>query len=939
MSFSPGTPHDTKTRKVLLIGWDGADWNVINPLMDTGKMPHLERLVNQGVMGNISTLYPELSPMLWTSIATGKRAYKHGIYGFIEPMPNGDGIRPITNLSRKTKAIWNILSQEGKKCHVIGWWPSHPAEPINGVMVSNQYQRAHAPLDQPWPMKPGTVHPPRLINNLAALRWHPQNLEAGHILPFVPNAARVNQDRDRRLETIARIICDCSTVQAAALAIMHHEPWDFTAVYFDAIDHFSHGFMQYHPPRLSWIPPEDYDIYNTVVQSGYIYHDMMLGQLLAEAGDDTTVILLSDHGFLSDHRRSPHIPDEPAGPAAQHRHHGILVMKGPGIKQDEIIHGAVLLDICPTILSLFGLPVGEDMDGKPLAAAFTRSLDIQTLPSWDTRPGDAGTHPPETCLDPAECQEAIQQLVALGYIDEPDADKGRAVQECIRELNYNLARTYMDAGRHVDAILLLEKLAESWPDQYRFGLQLIGCYKAVDRIEDAQALLDTVIDRKEKKAAEAATALETLLGSLKDKQPADLTEKEQTDLRVLRQEAAFNTAVADYLRADLFFAGGDLKNALKYLTFSENKGYDTPPLHLLSGHTCLQLNQLDGAKAAFQRVLDLDPENASAHIGFSRVYLAEKKHALAADHAMTAAGLDYQLPAAHYLLGIALTRMNRIPRAIQALKVAVHQNPNHTDAYHALTDLYKNNVKNADMADRYAGLAREAEARIRHLKSGTLAPAVDHRRSQDSEPAVKDGVQHPPLLPGELEQTIVIVTGLPRSGTSMMMQMLAAGGLPVLTDDRRKADPGNPNGYFEYERVKQLAADNHWLEAATGQAVKVVVPLLDAIRNDLAYRVIFMERDLGELIRSQARMLERTGRKGSGLSDEQLAGVYHRQVRRSQKTLLKSATPLLCVSHRSCIDTPDAIVRQVNRFLGGSLDETAMMNAVDAGLYREKGSH
>ena len=143
--------------KVLLIGWDAADWKVITPLMDAGKMPNLERLVSQGVMGNLSTLYPILSPMLWTSIATGKRAYKHCIHGFVEPDPKSGWVRPITNLGRKCKAIWNILNQNGLRSNVVGWWPSHPAEPINGVMVSDYYQKVTAPIDMPWDMRPGTV--------------------------------------------------------------------------------------------------------------------------------------------------------------------------------------------------------------------------------------------------------------------------------------------------------------------------------------------------------------------------------------------------------------------------------------------------------------------------------------------------------------------------------------------------------------------------------------------------------------------------------------------------------------------------------------------------------------------------------------------------------------------------------------------------------------
>jgi predicted AlkP superfamily phosphohydrolase/phosphomutase len=149
-----------RARRVLLVGWDAADWRVIHPLMDAGKMPVLERLVGEGTMANLATLHPVLSPMLWTSIATGKRPFKHGVLGFTEPTEDASGIRPVTSLSRKVKALWNILGQEGLRSNVVGWWPSHPAEPIRGAMVSNHYHRAVGPIDQPtsghsfrWPTR------------------------------------------------------------------------------------------------------------------------------------------------------------------------------------------------------------------------------------------------------------------------------------------------------------------------------------------------------------------------------------------------------------------------------------------------------------------------------------------------------------------------------------------------------------------------------------------------------------------------------------------------------------------------------------------------------------------------------------------------------------------------------------------------------------------
>ena len=119
--------------KVLLIGWDAADWDVINPLMESGQMPSLKKLVEQGMSGKLATLEPVFSPMLWSSIATGKLADKHGVLGFTEPDYSTGSVRPVSNHSRKTAAIWNILSQQNLKTNVVGWWPSHPAEELNGV--------------------------------------------------------------------------------------------------------------------------------------------------------------------------------------------------------------------------------------------------------------------------------------------------------------------------------------------------------------------------------------------------------------------------------------------------------------------------------------------------------------------------------------------------------------------------------------------------------------------------------------------------------------------------------------------------------------------------------------------------------------------------------------------------------------------------------------
>ena len=209
-------------RKILLIGWDAADWKIIDPLLNAGHMPALQSLIDTGVMGNLATVRPVLSPMLWTSIATGKRAYKHGIHGFTEPTPDGSAIQPITNLSRKAKAFWNIFNQSGMRGHVVGWWPSSPAEPINGVMVSNHYPRIKSVNpDDPWPMIAGTVHPPELSEELAELRMHPAWLDELQIRPFIPHADEVDQDQDPRMGICMKMVAECTSIHAAATHLLH----------------------------------------------------------------------------------------------------------------------------------------------------------------------------------------------------------------------------------------------------------------------------------------------------------------------------------------------------------------------------------------------------------------------------------------------------------------------------------------------------------------------------------------------------------------------------------------------------------------------------------------------------------------------------------------------------------------------------------------------
>jgi len=176
------------------------------------------------------------------------------------------------------------------------------------------------------------------------------------------------------------------------------------------------------------------------------------------------------------------------------------------------------------------------------------------------------------------------------------------------------------------------------------------------------------------------------------------------------------------------------------------------------------------------------------------------------------------------------------------------------------------------------------------------------------------------------------------AGTSMLMQMLDAGGLAALTDEKRTADDDNQKGYFEYEPVKSLSRQVKWMPEAKGRALKVVAPLLRRLPppDGFKYRIIFMERDLKEVIASQHTMIERLGKTGSRQTAEQLEETFAKQLRMVQKFLSAANLSVLYVPHRDCIDNPAGQTERINRFLGGTLDASAMASVVSGDLYRHR---
>jgi predicted AlkP superfamily phosphohydrolase/phosphomutase/tetratricopeptide (TPR) repeat protein len=896
-----------RPRKVLLIGWDAADWEHITPLLEEGLMPTLDSFINRGVMGNLATLQPVLSPMLWNSVATGKFADKHGIHGFIEPDPVNGGARPYTSTSRKCKALWNILSQSGLRSNVIGWWASHPAEPINGTVVTNAFGGVKFDPENGWTVPKGTIHPKEKGPELARFKVFANELTEAHVLPFVPDAAKIDQKKDKRLSSFAKILSDNASIHAVATALMESEPWDFTAVYYDGIDHFSHAFMAYHPPKLEWIKDEDFALFKDVVKGAYRFHDMMLERLLDLAGPETTVILCSDHGFESGSQRPRGTPREPAGPAAWHRQYGIFVMAGPGIRQDERIYGASLIDLAPTVLTLFDLPVGKDMDGRPLLEAFEEIPKIKTIPSWEQVPGESGMHTGEQQLDPAQANELMQQFAALGYIEDPTVDKAKAAESAEIEAKYNVARTYLWKDRPEEARSLLEEIVRRRPWEDRFLHQLSHCYFQGGYLAQAEHLLSAMAD-----------------GGKPD------------------------TPSGKLLLARIKLVRGDLGGALGALLAAEETAAPMPSLYVQLGDAYLRLSQLQNARMAYEKALAIDEDNARAFLGLSSVYRRLGDNQQTVDCALRAVSLLHRLPLAHFNLGVALARSGDTQRAQLAFETALRFQPQMVNAHRYLATIHRMPGGDMEKARFHRGeLERLSRERRRRR---TIAP--DSRREQlfDLPEIPKRAERLATLLkerpdpkPEEEKsgKTFVLVSGLPRSGTSLMMQLLEAGGMPVMTDHERKADVDNPRGYYEWEAIKQIAKKPELLDDETveGRAIKCISMLLPALPGKHQYKVIFMLRPIAEVAESQKAMTKRLGSKGAELDRAQL----ERGLRAHRENMRKWAdvTPnveWLEIDYPSLVRDPRPAVTRVIEFLGPERlpDEKRMAAVIDPALHRRK---
>jgi predicted AlkP superfamily phosphohydrolase/phosphomutase/tetratricopeptide (TPR) repeat protein len=784
------------TNKILLIGWDAAEWSIIEPLIHQGKMPALKSLMDRGVYGRLKTMDPPLSPMLWTSIATGVRADKHGICGFVEPSPDGEGLRPVTSTSRKVKAIWNIYTQNNLKSNIVAWWPTNPVEQINGVMISNLYQVANKPKNEDWQMPEGTVHPKEMEEEMKEWRIHPSEITAAMIAPFIPNIVDdLELRKDKHVASVVKILANAASVHAASTHLMEKTSWDLMAVYHDAIDHFCHVAMKFHPPKRKHIDEKDFENFKEIVEAGYRFHDMMLDRTLEMIDDDTTVILMSDHGFYSDHRRPIVIPKEPSGPAAEHSPFGVLVIAGPGIKNTgEEFTGASVIDITPTILAMSGLAVGQDMEGKVLHQCFNEPIEPDFIPSWELVDGDCGMHDKDLVEDPWAAQEALQQLVELGYIEAMDDDKLKLVERSKAESEYYKARNMIDGGRIDQAIPILEDIFKE-TKIIRYGQRLAFAY--LNKREYFK-VSETIEQLREQEKVEN----EELKTKKKEKNPEDpfLNNEFEEPLYL------------DYIEGLMLLALNKPKKALPLLEKVQKKNQNNldVPMNIAKVH--LLRKNYAAAEKQYIKALAIDEKSVQAHHGLGLCMLRQNKIDDAIEEFLLAIESNFYKPNVHYHLGEALYRNGDFEEASEAFELALRLSPGMTKARKWLKNIYSE-----------------------HLNSPEKAKL------------------HEEFLNNNIKGEIIIVTGLHGSGGEYLLEHLEQAGIHILVDEKSVSKEEKKS--FELQKIVELSQNSEWLKDAGGKAILVNGQMLSFLPNDFAYKVIVMNRDLKEVIQQQQEFI------------------------------------------------------------------------------------
>ncbi len=486
-----GCQPSSKPGKIMVLGFDGMDPPTVDLLMSEGKMPNFSKIRQNGAYGRLISTKPLLSPIIWTTVATGKPPDQHGIGHFVAVNEKTGEQLPVTSQMRKVKAIWDIFSSANKPVGVVGWWATWPAESVKGTIVSDHtcYHFLFTDGQTGASDTTGLIFPPALQDTISSMIRRPKDLTLEEASRFVHvNADEFGREFDfnDELSHFKWALATAQSYERIGLYLWKEEHPDLLMVYIEGTDSTAHLFGHlFRSKGLAGELAAQQQRYGDTVEQMYLYADEILGKYMAAMDDQTTLVVLSDHGF-----ELGALPEDPSKlrdmrrvSEKYHRIEAILYLYGNRIKARTRLDQPNLVDVTPTLLALAGLSPAADMPGRVLTEALDFRAPSRTVASYETGTQMAAANAPgeakDTTVDPA----ILERLRALGYLDaqSPKGDR-------------NLAAVAFQSGKFEEAEKAYRDLVEKNPNDGALRASLAGSLGALGRYGEALEQLTIAIE-------------------------------------------------------------------------------------------------------------------------------------------------------------------------------------------------------------------------------------------------------------------------------------------------------------------------------------------------------------------------------------------------------------------------------------------------------------
>jgi tetratricopeptide (TPR) repeat protein len=616
--------------RVIVLGLDGVDPDVVDLLVSEGKLPNFAKLRQGGAYGRLISSKPLLSPIIWTTIATGKPPDQHRIAHFVAINEKTGDQLPVTSQMRGVKALWNILSDHDRRVGVVGWWATWPAETVNGAIVSDHvgyhFLFPEGASGAPDPL--GLVHPPELLSSIEGLVLRPGALTREDLAPFVKVSADEFSrpfDFDNDLGHFKWALATARSYAGIGRHLWQAQAPDVLFVYIEGVDSSSHLFGHlFRAGALSGELAAQQERYGETVEQMYRYADEIVGAYLAVLDAGTTLMVLSDHGFELGalHDDPSRTRDMRRVSERFHRIEGILYLYGNRVRAGRSIERPTLLDVAPTVLALSGVAPALDMPGRVLDEAFDLPRRERTLASFESGAAPGGGDAHDTRVDAA----ILERLEQLGYLDTASPTAAR-----------NLAANLFEAGRHEDAARSYAEQIEKDPNDASLRASYGGALGALGRYDEALEQLAKAIElepleveayhnrglvyerqgQREAAIAEyrtslryrpdyapSAASLRRLTGSAEVGGPRTPAEQLATLLAQRASDAARR---------------GDYPGAMAQLDEAQRLAPDLALLHQYRSNVAFLKGDRAAAIASLEQALELEPDNALFRTNLERL--------------------------------------------------------------------------------------------------------------------------------------------------------------------------------------------------------------------------------------------------------------------------------------------------------------------------------